>query len=55
MSEYDEDEYLREHAILESLFPDVGFDVSLPLEDLDDIVSPFDHIIIKNVCPTYLL
>ena len=54
MSEDDEyEKYLREHAILESLFPDVGFDVSVPLEDLDDIVSPFDHIIIKNVFNCY--
>jgi hypothetical protein len=50
MTENEEYEnFLKEHAILESLFPDVGFDISVPLENLDDIVSPFDHIIIKNV------
>jgi hypothetical protein len=54
MSEDDEyANYVREHAILDSLFPDVGFDVAVSLDDLDDTVSELDHIIIKNVYNCY--
>jgi hypothetical protein len=54
MSEDDEYEnYVREHAILDSLFPDVGFDIAVSLDELDDTVSELDHIIIKNVHDCY--
>ena len=43
----------RDQNLLKELFPDVGFEVSVPLENLDDIVSQYDHIIIKNVFNCY--
>ena len=49
--------YLREEEAFLSLFPDLGFKVSLPIKNLDDGLSPFDHIIVKNVfnCGCYII
>lgn len=47
----DDDE--RGHKTLESLFADVGFDISISVDELDVVLSPLDHIIIKHTFDCY--
>ena len=46
-SDFDEIEYQRECEIINAMFPNVNFYVSINLEEMDEIVSKEDVIIIK--------
>ena len=47
MTEKTEDEYEQEFQLLEEMFPDAQFTVSVPIEEIDDVVSTEPIIIMK--------
>ena len=42
-----EDEYEHEFELLEQMFPDAEFTVSIPIEEIDDVISTEPIIIMK--------
>ena len=50
MDEEDEDyqKWNTKNEYLSFLFPNVGFDISIPLNELDDVITTKDFIIFKN-------
>ena len=42
-----EEEYVQEFELLEQMFPDAEFTVSIPIEEIDDVVSTEPIIIMK--------
>ena len=47
MPEKTEEEYENEFEKLEEMFPDASFTVSIPIEDIDDVVSTENIIMVK--------
>ena len=42
-----EDEYEKEFELIQEMFPDANFTVSIPIEELDDVVSTEQTIVMK--------
>lgn len=53
MTEEEEAKYNLEQDIIDSLFPDVGYEIGISLDELDEIISIHDHIVIKNTYNCY--
>jgi hypothetical protein len=51
--EFDEEKYNKEQDELDRLFPDLGFSICIELEELDDIISREDRIMMKDTRTCY--